>query len=99
MFGQVAHQGLHGLVLHPTDADKSRVLQTRSEEVDATGRPVEKGNVYFPEVMLAKFSRQAFETNQWFYFLRTKRGHQSVQCGLASPVARFPNQAKDLQRG
>jgi hypothetical protein len=49
--------------------------------------------------MLAKFSRQAFETNQWLYFLRANRGHQSIQGGLASPIARFPNLAKDLLGG
>ena len=99
MLGQVTHQALHCLVLHHTDADESGVLQTRSEEVDATGRPIEKGNVHFPEVMLAKLSGQAFETNQWLCFLRTNRGHQSVQGGLASLVACFANPAKDLQRG
>jgi hypothetical protein len=39
MFGQVSHQALHGLVLHHTDADKSGVLQARSEEVDTMNRP------------------------------------------------------------
>src|SRR5207248_3612108 len=98
MLSQVAHQALHRLVLHHTDADPSGVLQTRSEEVDTTGRVVEKGNVHFPEVMLAKFSRQTFKTNQWLYLFRANRGHQSVQGGLAALVARFANPAKDLQR-
>src|SRR5882724_13327651 len=79
MLGQVAHQALYRLVLHHTDADKSGVLQTRSEEVHTTDRPVEKGNIYLPEVMLAKFSGQAFETNQWLYFLRTKGGRASCR--------------------
>src|SRR5437667_899007 len=99
MLGQVAHQALYRLVLHHTDANQSGVLQTRSEEVDATGRPVEKGNLYFSEIMLAKFSGQTFETNQRFYLFRTNRSHQSVQGGLASLVACFANSAKDLQRG
>jgi hypothetical protein len=64
MFGQVAHQALHGLVLHHTDADKSGVLQARSEQVDTMNRPIKKGNLDFAEVMLAKFSGQTFETNQ-----------------------------------
>jgi len=38
-------------------------FQTRSEEVHTTDRPVEKGNIYLPEVMLAKFSGQAFALN------------------------------------
>src|ERR1700730_10016246 len=99
MFGQVAHQALHRLLLHHTDADKSRVLQARSEEVDTTDRPVKKGNIHFAKIMLAKFSGQTFEPNQWLYLFRTNRGHQSVQGGLASLVACFPNPAKDLERG
>jgi hypothetical protein len=99
MLGQIAHQALHRLILHHTDADESGVLQARSEEVDTMGRPVKKGKVYFAEVMLAKFSGQPFETNQRFYLFRTNRGHQSVQGGLASLIARFANPAKDLQRG
>jgi hypothetical protein len=99
MLSQVAHQALHGLVLHHTDADKSRVLQARSEEVDTTGRPVKKGHIHFAKIMLAKFSGQAFETNQRLYLFRTDRDHQSVQGGLTSLVARFPNPAKDLQTG
>ncbi|PYX11296.1 MAG: hypothetical protein DMG84_24200 [Acidobacteria bacterium] len=83
MLGQVAHQALHRLVLYHTDPDESGV---------------QTGNVYFAEVMLAKFSGQTFETNQRPYLFRTNRGHQSVQGGLASLVARFPNPAKDLQR-
>ena len=98
MFGQVAHQALYRLVLHHTDANKSGVLQTRSEEVDTTDRPVEKGNIYLPEVMLAKFSGQAFETNQWLYFLRTQGGHQSIQGGLASWIAGLANPPKNFQR-
>jgi hypothetical protein len=89
---------VYRLVLHHTDADPSGVLQARSEEVDTTGRPVKKSNVYFAEVMLAKFSGQTFKTNQWLYLFRTNRSHQSVQGGLASLVAYFPNPAKDLQR-
>src|SRR6202045_3552117 len=99
MLGQVTHQALHALILHHADADKSRVLQARSEKVDTTGRPIKKSNVYFAKVMLAKFAGQTFETNQRLYLLRTNRGHQSVQGGLASLVACFPNPAKDLQRG
>src|ERR1700693_2129439 len=99
MLGQVTHQALYRLVFHHTDTDESGVLQARSEEVDTTGRPVKKGNVNLPEIMLAKFSGQALETNQWLYFFRTKLGHQSVQGGLASLIARFPDSAKDLQRG
>src|SRR5260370_39688961 len=99
MFCQVAHQALHGLVFHHTDADKSRVLQARSEEVDTTGRPVKKSNIHFAKVMLAKFSGQTFESNQRLYLFRTNRGHQSVQGGLASLGACFPNPAEDLERG
>src|SRR5260370_20765583 len=98
MFGQVAHQALHGLVLHHTDADKSGVLQARSKEMDTTNRPIKKGNVHFAEVMLAKFSGQTFETNQRLDLFRTNRGHQSVQGRLASLVARLSNPAKDLPR-
>src|SRR2546430_17332973 len=56
MLGQVAHQALHRLVLHHTDPHESGVLQARSEEVDATGRPVTKANGYFAQLKLTKFS-------------------------------------------
>src|SRR5260221_2533233 len=96
MFGQVAHQALHGLVLHHTDAYKSGVLQARSEEVDTMNRPIKEVNVDFAKVMLAKFSGQAFETNQRLDLFRTNSGHQSVQRGLASLVTCLSNPAKDL---
>jgi hypothetical protein len=84
MFGQVAHQALHGLDLRHTDADKAGILQARSGEVDTLGRPIKKGNVDFAEVMFAKFSGQTFETNQRLYLFRTNRGRQSVLRGHAS---------------
>src|SRR5260370_42051489 len=98
MFGLNARPSRPGLVPQHTDADKSGVLQARSEEVDTMNRPIKKGNVDFAEVMLAKFSGQTFETNQRLDLFRTNRGHQSVQGGLASLVACFSNPAKDLQR-
>ena len=88
-----------GLLVCKMSCSRSGVLQARSEEVDTMGRPIKKGNVDFAEVMLAKFSWQTFKTNQRLYLFGTNRSHQSVQGGLGSLVARFPNPAKDLQRG
>src|SRR5260370_38539604 len=74
MFCQVAHQALHGLVFHHTDADKSRVLQARSEEVDTTGRPVKKSNIHVPKARWAKSPGQPFDWNQrLFPFCTTQR--------------------------
>src|SRR5712692_9208097 len=99
MLGKVTDQALHGFVLHQTDADESGVLQARGEEVDPAGRSVDKFDVHLSEIMLAEFPRQTFEANQGLYSLRTQRGHQSIQGGLASRIARLPNSPKDLQRG
>jgi hypothetical protein len=78
MLSKVPDQALHGLVLHHTDADISRVFQARSKKVDSTSGPTEELDVHLPEVVLAKFPRKTLETNQRFYILRTKRSHQGV---------------------
>ena len=78
MLGQRAHQALHGLVRHQTDADRPGVLQARGKEMDATGGSVDELHGVLPKIVLAEFSRQSFETDQRLHRFRAKRSDQAV---------------------
>jgi hypothetical protein len=63
MLGQRPHQGFHFLVLDQTDAHPARVLQTRSEEMDALPRAIQQLHLDFSEIVLTELSRKVFETH------------------------------------
>src|SRR6266478_3409832 len=99
MLGQRAQQTFHRLVRHQTDAYEPRVLQPGSEEMNPLAGAVAELHFYLPKIVLSELSGKTFEADQRLHRLDAERGHQRVQGGLASLVARFANPAKDLQRG
>jgi hypothetical protein len=76
MLSQSPDQGFHRFVLHPRDAEETRVLQAGSKEADSTDRAVDELHIDLPEVVLTEFSRQTFETDQRLNPLGTQRGDQ-----------------------
>ena len=98
MLRQAPHQTFYRLILHQRDAHPAGVLQARGKKVDATRRPIPKLHVHLPEVVLAEFPRQAFETHQGLDLPRPQGGHQAVKRALAPRVARLPHSPQNLHR-
>src|SRR5262249_58663143 len=98
MFGHRPYQGFDFFILDQTDAHPARILQTRSEEMNALARTVKELHVYFSEIVLAELSGKTFETYQRLGRVRTKRGRPIIEPGLAPLISRLSHPSQDLQR-
>src|ERR1700730_12166261 len=84
MLGQRAHQTFHRLVRHQTHPNEARVLQPGSEEMDPLTGAIAELHFHLPKIVLTELSGKTFEAHQRLHPLRTKRGYQRVERGLAS---------------
>src|SRR5271169_4221240 len=96
MLGQGSHQALYRLVPHQTDAHQARVLQTRGEKMDALAGAIDELHFALSKIMLTELPRETFKTNQGLGRLRAQRGHQRLECSLASPIARLARPVVEL---
>jgi hypothetical protein len=82
-----ADERLGTLVRHNRDLDPARILQPRREEMDVLALVIEEAHLDLPEIVLRKFTRQAFKPDERPDRLRPQGANQVVERGLSARVA------------